>query len=156
MDLEATLGQHELPQPVKDQCDRQPWRPKNQLPLVSVSQDIWLPPLRPVTANFSRLSSPPQADGGEVVQLSQRPGALSKPQTWSIWYKDVIEPCVFAPARVVEEMAEALPMCLWGEGRQQSGASPLQNKPNKRCLKMVFFFTRRTAAVPDKSTNEGQ
>lgn len=140
MDLEATLGQHELPQPVKDQCDRQPWRPKNQLPLVSVSQDIWLPPLRPVTANFSRLSSPPQADGGEVVQLSQRPGALSKPQTWSIWYKDVIEPCVFAPARVVEEMAEALPMCLWGGGTTTVRRLPAAKQAQQTVFKDVFFF----------------
>lgn len=86
-------------------------------------------------------------DGGEVVQLRQRPGALSKPQTWSIWYKDVIEPCVFAPARVVEEMAEALPMCLWGGG-QQSAASLQQNKSNKRFLKMFLFFFFQGKLLP--------
>lgn len=107
---------------------------------MSVSQDIWLPPLRPVTANFSRLSSPPQADGGEVVQLSQRPGALSKPQTWSIWYKDVIEPCVFAPARVVEEMAEALPMCLWGGGTTTVWRLPAAKQAQQTVFKDVFFF----------------
>lgn len=58
---------------------------------------------------------------------------------------------VFAPAEVVEEMAEALPVCLWGVG-QQSPPPPCfkkkKKKPNKQCLK--------TAAMPDKSTNEGQ
>lgn len=49
---------------------------------------------------------------------------------------------VSAPARVVDEMAEALPVCL-----------VLAAKQVQQTVFKDFFFS---AAMPDKSTNEGQ
>lgn len=47
---------------------------------------------------------------------------------------------VFAPAQVVEEMAEALPVCLGGREGQQSTTSLFQNKLNK--VFKDFFFQK--------------
>ncbi len=85
---------------------------KNQLPLVSVSlQNIWFPPPRPVTANFSRSSSPKgrwRGGGtGPGQECCQTPKLLPFGTKMSL-------SLVFAPAQVVEEMAEALPVCLGG------------------------------------------
>lgn len=57
---------------------------------------------------------------------------------------------VSAPAEVMEEAAEGLPLCP--TKRQQSTTS--QKLAGQ--VFFSFFFKRQTAAMPDKSTNEGQ
>lgn len=63
---------------------------------------------------------------------------------------------VFAPAQVVEEMAEALPVCLGGGGRTTVRHLPAAKRAQQTVLKDFFFSKKQTAAMPDKSTNEGQ
>lgn len=80
---------------------------KNQLP-VSL-QDIWFPTLRSATTILT-FKFPQKADRDEVVQGPAR-SAVKPPKLLPFGTKMSLS-LVFAPAQSVEEMAEALPVCL--------------------------------------------
>lgn len=85
----------------------------NQLPLVSVSRrDIWLPLLWPVIA--IRCVKGRQGGGAGPARSPDKP-----PKLLAFGTKMSLS-LVFAPAEAVEDMAEALPVCLWG----RDNASP--------------------------------
>lgn len=93
---------------------------KNQLPLVSVSRIYGFP-----LCGLSSLYDTFKADGEEVLQGPAR-SAVKPPKLLPFGTKMSLS-LVFAPAEAVEEMAEALPVCL-------GGGTTLCHLANKECL----------------------
>lgn len=113
---------------------------KNQLPLVSVSlQDIWFPPLRSVTAALTFTAAAAPAQPGRP---SNPPEALPLGTKMSL-------SLVFAPARLVEEMAEALPVRLQ-RGSGQGGATVRRLLALKQAQHTVFKANRWRAREVNK------
>lgn len=71
----------------------------------------------------------------EESRCQEQTGALQSPKLL-FQTKMSLSP-VSAPAEVVDEMAQALPVCL--RGKQQPPTSLLQKQPNKRLLDVLFL-----------------